>query len=79
MAGTVNWWMHMLVIPGLHGVDSASSISLVLSPLTVFLKSPELGNLPWFRKGTGRPRDGEDLGAKMRLDAFTCVECRLPG
>jgi hypothetical protein len=46
-AGRVNWWVHMLVILAFMALIPASKhFHLVLSPITVFLKSPELGNLP---------------------------------
>jgi len=49
----------------------------VLSPITVFLKSPELGNLPNldFEKEQVGLETVKDLGSKIVLDAFTCVEC----
>ena len=49
----------------------------MLSPITVFLKSPELGNVPNldFEKEQVGLETVKDLGSKMVLDAFTCVEC----
>jgi Fe-S oxidoreductase len=49
----------------------------VLSPVTVLLKSPELGNLPNldFEKEQVGLETVKDLGSKIVLDAFTCVEC----
>jgi Fe-S oxidoreductase len=49
----------------------------VLSPITVFLKSPGLGNLPNldFEKEQVGLETVKDLGSKIVLDAFTCVEC----
>ena len=47
LAERVNWWVHMLVILAFMALIPASKhLHLVLSPITVFLKSPELGNLP---------------------------------
>ena len=45
--------------------------------ITVFLKSPELGNLPNldFEKEQVGLEVVKDLGSKSALDAFTCVEC----
>ena len=77
-AGTINWWTHMLVILAFMALIPASKhFHLVLSPLTVFLKSPELGNLPNldFEKEQVGLEAVKDLQSKMRLDAFTCVEC----
>jgi Fe-S oxidoreductase len=74
----VNWWTHMLVILAFMALIPASKhFHLVLSPITVFLKSPELGNLPNldFEKEQVGLETVKDLGSKMRLDAFTCVEC----
>jgi len=46
-AGRVNWWVHMLVILAFLALIPASKhLHLVLSPVTVFLKSPELGRIP---------------------------------
>src|SRR5260221_3574536 len=78
LAGRVNWWVHALVILAFMALIPASKhFHLVLSPITVFLKSPELGNLPNldFEKEQVGLETVKDLGSKMRLDAFTCVEC----
>jgi Fe-S oxidoreductase len=77
-AGRVNWWVHMLVILAFLALIPASKhFHLVLSPVTVLLKSPELGNLPNldFEKEQVGLETVKDLAGKMRLDAFTCVEC----
>ena len=78
MAGRVNWWAHMIVILAFMALIPASKhMHLVLSPITVFLKSPELGNLPNldFEKEQVGLETVKDLGSKIVLDAFTCVEC----
>ena len=78
LAWTVNWWVHMLVILAFLALIPASKhFHLVLSPVTVFLKSPELGNLPNldFEKEQVGLETVKDLGSKIVLDAFTCVEC----
>jgi len=78
LAERVNWWTHMMVILAFMALIPASKhLHLVLSPITVFLKSPELGNLPNldFEKEQVGLETMKDLGSKMRLDAFTCVEC----
>src|SRR5581483_9521635 len=47
IAGRVNWWVHMAVILGFLALIPASKhLHLVLSPITVFLKSLELGRVP---------------------------------
>ncbi len=77
-AATANWWVHMLVILGFMALIPASKhLHLVLSPVTVFLKSKELGNLPNldFEKEQVGLETVKDLGSKSVLDAFTCVEC----
>jgi len=77
-AGKVNWWVHELVILTFLALIPASKhFHLVLSPITVFLKSPELGNLPNldFEKEEVGLETVKDLGSKSVLDAFTCVEC----
>jgi len=78
LAGRVNWWVHSLVILGFLALIPASKhFHLVLSPVTVFLKSPELGNLPNldFEKEQVGLEVLTDLGSKSVLDALTCVEC----
>src|SRR5262245_12565344 len=77
-AGRINWWVHMLVILAFLALIPASKhFHLVLSPITVFLKSLELGNLPNldFEKEEVGLETVKDLRSKMALDAFTCVEC----
>src|SRR5581483_4174728 len=77
-AWTVNWWVHMLVILAFMALIPASKhFHLVVSPVTVFLKSTELGNLPNldFEKEQVGLETLKDLGSKSVLDAFTCVEC----
>jgi Fe-S oxidoreductase len=77
-AGRVNWWVHALVILAFLALIPASKhFHLVLSPFTVFLKSPELGNVPNldFEKEEVGLETLNDLGSKTVLDAFTCVEC----
>jgi Fe-S oxidoreductase len=77
-AGIVNWWVHVSVILMFLALIPASKhFHLVLSPITVFLKSPELGNVPNldFEKEQVGLETVKDLGSKIVLDAFTCVEC----
>jgi Fe-S oxidoreductase len=77
-AERATWWVHMLVILAFLALIPASKhFHLVLSPITVFLKSPELGNLPNldFEKEQVGLETLKDLGSKSVLDAFTCVEC----
>jgi Fe-S oxidoreductase len=78
LAERVNWWVHMIVILAFMALIPASKhLHLVLSPITVWLKSPELGNLPNldFEKEQVGLETVKDLGSKSVLDAFTCVEC----
>jgi Fe-S oxidoreductase len=76
--GRANWWVHMLVILAfLALIPSSKHFHLVLSPITVFLKAPELGrveNLDFEQEQVGL-EVLKDLGKKNVLDAFTCVEC----
>jgi len=68
----------MIVILAFMALIPASKhLHLVLSPITVWLKSPELGNLPNldFEKEQVGLETVKDLGSKSVLDAFTCVEC----
>jgi Fe-S oxidoreductase len=77
-AGRVNWWVHMSVILAFLALIPASKhFHLVLSPITVFLKSPVLGTIPnldFEQEEVGLERV-KDLGSKSVLDAMTCVEC----
>jgi Fe-S oxidoreductase len=78
VAGRVNWWAHMLVILAfLALIPTSKHLHLVLSPVTVFLKSPELGRIPNldFEKEEIGLETVKDLGKKAVLDALTCVEC----
>jgi Fe-S oxidoreductase len=77
-AGRVNWWIHSLVILAFLALIPASKhMHLVLSPITVLLRSPELGDVPNldFDKEEVGLETVKDLGSKTVLDAFTCVEC----
>ena len=72
-AGRVNWWVHSVVILAFLALIPASKhFHLVLSPITVFLKSPELGNVPNldFEKEQVGLETLKDLGSKTVLDAF---------
>jgi Fe-S oxidoreductase len=77
-AGRANWWAHMVVILAFLALIPASKhFHLVLSPITVLLKSPELGrvaNLDFEKEEVGLEMV-KDLGSKSVLDALTCVEC----
>ncbi len=78
VAGRVNWWAHSLVILVFLALIPASKhFHLVLSPITVLLRSPELGAVPNldFEKEEVGLETLKDLGSKSVLDAFTCVEC----
>src|SRR5262245_22340217 len=76
--GRVNWWAHMVVILAFLALIPASKhFHLVLSPITVLLKAPELGrlrNLDFEKEELGL-ETVEHLTKKNVLDAFTCVEC----
>jgi Fe-S oxidoreductase len=77
-AGRVNWWTHSVVILAfLALIPSSKHFHLLLSPVTVFLRSPELGNVPNldFEKEQVGLETVKDLGNKTVLDALTCVEC----
>jgi Fe-S oxidoreductase len=76
--GRLNWWLHMVVILVFMALIPASKhFHLVLSPVTVFLRSTELGSVPNldFEKEEIGLEFVKDLGRKSVLDAFTCVEC----
>src|SRR5262249_17795303 len=77
-AAAVNWWVHVSVILAFLALIPASKhFHLLLSPIPVFLTSPERGNLPKldFDKEQVGLETVKDLGSKIVLDAFTCVEC----
>ena len=78
LAGRANWWVHAVVILAFLALIPASKhLHLLLSPVTVFLKSNELGNVPNldFEKEQVGLETVKDLGSKSVLDALTCVEC----
>jgi Fe-S oxidoreductase len=78
IAERVNWWVHVLVIlTFLVLVPNSKHLHLILSPFTIFLKSPELGTVPKldFEKEEIGLETVKDLERKQVLDAFTCVEC----
>lgn len=78
LAERANWWVHMLVILGfLALVPDSKHLHLILSPITVFLKSPVLAtvpNLDFEKEEVGFETVG-DLPRKQVLDSLTCVEC----
>jgi Fe-S oxidoreductase len=78
LAARLNWWVHMLVIfTFMVLVPNSKHLHLILSPATVFLKSPALGtvaNLDFEKEEVGFETI-KDLPKKAVLDAFTCVEC----
>jgi Fe-S oxidoreductase len=78
LGGRVNWWVHALVIlVFLALIPNSKHLHLLLSPITVFLRSPELGrvaNLDFEAEEVGL-ETVRDLPRKTVLDAFTCVEC----
>ena len=74
----VNWWIHMLVILAfLALIPDSKHLHLLLSPVTVFLKSPILQTVPNldFEKEQVGLETVKDLPKKAVLDAITCVEC----
>lgn len=78
VARQVNWWVHALIIlTFLVLVPGSKHLHLILSPATVFLKSPVLGTVPNldFEKEEVGLETVKDLEKKQVLDAFTCVEC----
>ncbi len=77
-APAVNWWAHMLVILTFTVlIPGSKHLHLLLSPVTVFLRSPVLGTVPKldFEKEQVGLETVRDLGRKQVLDALTCVEC----
>jgi Fe-S oxidoreductase len=77
-AARVNWWVHMMVILTFMGlIPNSKHLHLLLSPVTVFLKSPILQTVPNldFEKEQVGLETVKDLPRKAVLDAFTCVEC----
>jgi Fe-S oxidoreductase len=78
VAATANWWLHaVIILVFLSLIPNSKHFHLVLSPATVFLKSPELGNvrnLDFEKEEVGLETVAQ-LEKKQVLDAFTCVEC----
>ena len=78
LVGRVNWWAHMVIILTFLGlIPNSKHLHLLLSPLTVFFKSPTLGTVPNldFEKEEVGLESVKDLPKKAVLDAITCVEC----
>ena len=78
LAERINWWVHMVVILVFLGlIPNSKHLHLLLSPITVFLKSPILQTVPNldFEKEQVGLETVKDLPKKAVLDAFTCVEC----
>jgi len=77
-AASANWWLHAVVIlVFLALIPNSKHFHLVLSPVTVFLASPALGdvrNLDFEKEEVGLETVAQ-LEKKQVLDAFTCVEC----
>ena len=82
-AERVNWWIHMTVILAFMALIPASKhLHLVLSPVTVFLKSTGARQPaePRLREGTGRARDGEGSRQQERARRVHLRRVRpLPG
>lgn len=78
VAGRVNWWVHALVIlVFLVLIPGSKHFHLLLSPITIALESPVLGqvrNLDFEKEEIGYETVAH-LERKAVLDAFTCVEC----
>ena len=78
VAARVNWWVHALMILGfLVLIPDSKHFHLVLSPLTVYLRSPGLATVPNldFEQAQVGLETVADVERKQVLDAFTCVEC----
>ena len=78
LAARVNWWVHAMVILGfLVLIPDSKHFHLVLSPLTVYLRSPGLATVPNldFEQEQVGLETLADVERKQVLDAFTCVEC----
>jgi Fe-S oxidoreductase len=78
LAASVNWWLHaVIILVFLSLIPNSKHFHLVLSPATVYLKSPVLGdvkNLDFEKEQVGL-ETVKQLEKKQVLDAFTCVEC----
>jgi Fe-S oxidoreductase len=71
------WWIHTLsLLIFLPLVPHTKHLHLVLSPVTVFLKSPQFSDIP---KLSGDEDfglvNGKDVTKLEALQAFSCVEC----
>ena len=67
----------LIILAFLVLIPNSKHLHLILSPVTVFLKSPVLGTVPNldFEKEQVGLETVKDLPSKAVLDAFTCVEC----
>ena len=78
LGARLNWWVHELVLFAfLVLIPNSKHLHLVVSPLTIFLRSPALAtvpNLDFEKEEVGIETVGQ-IERKQVLDAFTCVEC----
>jgi Fe-S oxidoreductase len=77
-AARINWWVHAFVIlTFLVLIPNSKHLHLLVSPVTLLLKSNRLGTIPNldFEKEEVGFETVKDLEAKEVIDAFTCVEC----
>jgi Fe-S oxidoreductase len=76
-AGRLAWWVHTLaLLVFLPLVPHTKHLHLILSPVTVFLKSPQFSDIP---KLAGDEDfglvNGQSVTRIDALEAFSCVEC----
>jgi Fe-S oxidoreductase len=76
-SGRTIWWIHTLaLLVFLPLVPHTKHLHLILSPATIFLKSPVFSDIP---KLAGDEDfglvSGKDVTQMQALEAFSCVEC----
>tara|TARA_B100000029_G_scaffold363810_1_gene356950 strand:- start:769 stop:2625 length:1857 start_codon:yes stop_codon:yes gene_type:complete len=80
----INWWIHAILILGfLILIPRSKHLHLVLSPLNIFFKSPQMPNhrpIPIDMEGNEEDLEKllssmDRLSKKQTLDIFSCVEC----
>jgi Fe-S oxidoreductase len=87
-APAANWWLHALVILAFpHVILRSKHFHILLAPVCIFLRTRRLGEiLPLDLEALAEAAEEgevtlglENVGSvpwKMRMDFFTCVECR---
>jgi len=87
VAAKVDWWLHVVIILGFPVLILTSKHRhILLAPVSVFLRSPRLWDVPKMNLDFESMADDEEITLgletvtaipwKLRLDFLACVECK---